>query len=232
MSTFQAPRRMSIYREKSASVAKLMPALAKAMAEFQPIAKDGGGTVIRDGNKVKYRYASLESLHRSTKPALLKYGVVPSQEYCLSDEGVTLVTTLSLGDEFISSTLPIRQYDDQQRLKAHKSYMRRTAYEAILCLSAEDDSDGMDEHLPEGDTAAAPPVNGVPAGKLWAQQLMLAKQAIAKAETPAALDDILSRVRKKIDDHDMDPHSIGPVEEAVFARRIAVFVPQKQEVPE
>lgn len=231
MSTFQAPRRMVIYREKSQSVSKLMAALAKAMAEFQPIAKDGSGTVIRDGKKVKYRYASLESLHRSTKPALLKHGVVPSQEYCLSDEGVTLVTTLNYGDEFISSTLPIRQYDDQQRLKAHKSYMRRTAYEAILCLSAEDDGDGSDEHLPEGDAAAAPPVNGVPAGKLWAQQLMLAKQAIAKAETPAALDDILSRCRKKIGDGDMDPHSIGPVEEAIHARRIVFLSKQKQEVP-
>ena len=231
MSTFQAPRRMSIYREKSASVAKLMPALAKAMAEFQPIAKDGSGTVIRDGRKVKYRYASLESLHRSTKPALLKHGVVPTQEYCLSDEGTTLVTTLNYGDEFISSTLPIRQYEDQQRLKAHKSYMRRTAYEAILCLSAEDDSDGSDEHLPEGDAAAAAPVNGVPAGKLWAQQLMLAKQAIAKAETSASLDDILSRVKKKIDDHDMDPHSLGPVEEAIFARRMSFLSKQKQEVP-
>jgi hypothetical protein len=222
---------MSIYREKSASVAKLMPALAKAMAEFQPIAKDGSGTVIRDGRKVKYRYASLESLHRSTKPALLKHGVVPTQEYCLSDEGTTLVTTLNYGDEFISSTLPIRQYEDQQRLKAHKSYMRRTAYEAILCLSAEDDSDGSDEHLPEGDAAAAAPVNGVPAGKLWAQQLMLAKQAIAKAETSASLDDILSRVKKKIDDHDMDPHSLGPVEEAIFARRMSFLSKQKQEVP-
>jgi hypothetical protein len=61
-------------------------------------------------------------------------------------------------------------------------------------------------------------VNGVPAGKLWAQQLMLAKQAVSRAETPAALEDILSRVKKKIGDRDMDPHHIGEVEAAVAAQ--------------
>lgn len=222
-SAFHRPRPLTVYREKSSSVKTLMENLAKAMSEFTPIVKDMTGVVFRKdamgrSKESKYRYASLESLHRATKPALLKHGVVPSQEYCVSDEGVTLVTTLSYGDEFISSTLPIRSFEDQQRLKAHMSYMRRTAYEGILCLSAEDDSDGADEQLPEGHAAAEPSVNGVAASQLWKQQEDRAVKAIRDAATPAALDDILATVRKKIASSDMDPHCLGRLDEAAKQR--------------
>lgn len=219
--TYHRPMRMTVYREKSASVQQLMERVAKAMAEFTPIVRDGEGEVVRNGKRVKYRYATLDSLHRSTKPALLKYGVVPLQEYCVSNEGVTLVTTLAYGDQFISSTLPIRQYEDQQRLKAHKSYMRRTAYEALLCLSAEDDGDGAEEHLTEG-AAAEPTINGLPARQVWRMQNDLAVRAIEKATTPAEVEDTLSKVRGKIAAGDMDPHCIGRMEEVGNAR-IAVL---------
>lgn len=226
-STFHRPRLVSVYRERSQSVKTLMEALAKAMAEFQPIVKDTTGVVFRKdltgrSKEVKYRYASLESLHKATKPALLKHGVVPTQEYSISNEGVTLVTTLSCGDEFVTSTLPIRAYEDQQRQKAHASYMRRTAYEAILCLSAEDDSDGVEEQLQEGHEAAAPPASGVPASQLWQQQESRAAAAIRGAATPAALEDILSTVRKKIGSADMDPHCLGRMESAAEKRLVEI----------
>lgn len=237
-SSFSRPRRMLVYKEQSTTVSALMEALSKAMSEFTPIARDGEGEVIRNGKRQKYRYATLDSLHRSTKPALLKRGIVPVQEYCVSDEGVTLVTSLHLGEQFISSVLPIRSYEDQQRLKAHMSYMRRTAYEGILCLSSEDDSDGQEEKLPADNPAAEQPVDQVPAAKMWAMQLDLATKAIGRATTEAAVEDILSKAKKKSDDGDMDPHHVGAVEE-LATKRIAELrkakVPQKvmqrQEVP-
>lgn len=229
-SAFHRPRTMTVYQEKSASVANLMEAVALAMAEFTPIVRDGVGEVIRNGKRQQYRYATLDSLHRATKPALLKHKVVPRQDYCVSDEGVTLVTSLSLGDEYVCSVLPLRQYEDQQRQKAHMSYMRRTAYEGILCLSAEDDSDGADEQLTPGDSAAEKSVNGVPERLMWKQQEQLAKQAIAEAKNAAAVEDILVKVKRKIEACDMDPHSIGVMEELATNRINELRNSNKKEV--
>ena len=222
---FPQPRKSrTVYREKSMSVAKLMPALAKAMAEFLPIAKDGEGQVLRGGKMVKYRYATHDSINRSTKPALLKHGVVPSQEYCISEEGITLVTTLNFGDEYISSTLPIRQYEDSQRMKAHMSYMRRTALEGLLCLSAEDDADGADAG-PQPEAAASNPT--------WAAQEKLAVDAIAGVTTVAQVKSILAKVVKKIQDGDMDPHCLGMLERVAVQRMevIAEGAKEKEMVP-
>lgn len=215
---FPQPRKTrTVYREKSMSVAKLMPALARAMAEFTPVMRDCEGEVMRNGKRQKYRYASHDSINKATKAALLKHGVVPLQEYTLSEAGITLVTSLNLGDEFISSTLPIRQYEDSQRMKAHMSYMRRTALEGLLCLSAEDDADGQDDQ-PE-----APAANPV-----WSAQEKLARDAIAAAKTDAQVASILAKVRKKIADGDMDPHHLGHLEELGEQRVVALQEPKPQ----
>lgn len=209
---FPQPRKTrTVYREKSMSVAKLMPLLAKAMAEFTPVVRDCEGEVVRNGKRQKYRYASHDSINKATKAALLKHGVVPLQEYTLSEAGITLVTSLNYGDEFLSSALPIRQYEDSQRMKAHMSYMRRTALEGLLCLSAEDDADGADDQ----------PVEVVD-NKVWAAQQKLAKDAISAAATDAQVASILAKVRKKIADGDMDPHHLGSLEE-LGDKRIAAL---------
>jgi hypothetical protein len=208
-SSFSRPRKLTVYRERSQSVARLMSQLAKAMSEFTPVVRDAEGTVVRHGKPVTYRYSSLDSINRSTKQFLLKHGVVPSQEYCVSDEGVTLITTLSFGDEFLSSTLPIKQFDDSQRLKAHMSYMRRTALEALLCLSAEDDADGAD---------AVEKSEEAPSNATWAAQERLARDAIAAAKTPAAVESILAKIAKKIEGGDMNPNCIGSMEDAAANR--------------
>lgn len=205
---FPRPRRATVYRERSESVKSLMSALAKAMAEFQPLVRDCEGSVVRNGRPTKYRYASADSINRSTRPALLKYGIVITQEYCVSDEGITQVTSMQLGDEFITSTLPVRQYEDIQRQKAHMSYMRRTAIEGLLCLSAEEDGDGQDAVGPEPAKANAS----------WAAQEKLALDAVNAAKTPAELEGIRKKVLAKVDNGDMDPHSNGRVEEAIDAR--------------
>lgn len=205
--SFHRPRPVSVYRERSPSVKGLMEALAKAMAEFAPIARDGQGEVIRNGKRTKYRYATLDSINRSTRMALLKHGVVPLQEYCVSDEGVTLVTSLNYGEEFISSVLPIRQFDEQQRQKAHMSYMRRTAIEGLLCLSAEDDADGSDDKPPEATD-----------NREWATNDRLCKEAIANATTPAELNEIRRKVGIKVESMEMNPDSWPGIEHQIESR--------------
>lgn len=223
-SVFHRPQRLTVYRERSASVQQLMEAVAKAELEFVPIVKDAVGVVQRrDANgrmkDEEFKYASLESLHRSTKPALLKYGVVPMQEYCVSNEGVTLVTSLNKGDEFVSSTLPIRGYENQDQLVGHMSRMRRAGYAAILCLAAEVDAISAEPEPQQGSPAIEPSANGratagPPKGDLWARQASMAIDAIGDAKAPAVVEDILAKVRKKIEAGDMDPHCLRRMEEA------------------
>lgn len=238
-SAFHRPRKLMVYLEQSASVAELNKALVKAAMEFTPVVRDCVCEKMVQGRKVKYRVATLHSLRAATMPALLKHGVFLHQDYCVSDEGVTLVTTLSYLDEFRRSTLPIRQFEDDDRQKAHMTKMRKSAYEGVLCLASEEEGE-QDEPLAEESPAAEPSRNGIAPESMWRRQLMLAKQAIADAATPAALEDIKAKVMKKIDDRDMDPHHIGQVEEAIaerfkaFKQAAAKASPkavQRQEVP-
>lgn len=217
--SFHRPRPMTVYRERSASVKSLMEALAKAMSEFTPIVRDSEGEVIRNGRKTKYRYATLDSINRSTRMALLKHGVVPLQEYCVSDEGTTLVTSLNYGEEFISSVLPIRQFDEQQRQKAHMSYMRRTAIEGLLCLFAEDDADGAEEKAPEAAD-----------NKTWQTNDRLCREAIANATTPAEINEIRRKVSMKVESMEMNPDS-WPTIEHLCAERLKAIATAKGPVP-
>jgi hypothetical protein len=202
---------MTLYLEKSASVKVLMESLAKAQLEFTPIAKDAEADVIRNGKRVKFRYATLDSLYKSTKPFLLKHGIVPRSDFVVNDEGVTLVTSLTKGDEYICSTLPIRMYEDDEKTASHMTKMTKAAYKNILSLASEEDA-------PPEVEQDSPHANAVPADKMWRQQLMLAKQAIDDAKTAATLDDILAKVKGKISSGDMDPHHLGQVEEAMKSR--------------
>lgn len=221
-SSFSRPRRMLVYLEQSPSVAELNKALVKAAMEFTPIVRDTLCVKMVQGRRVEYRVASLHSLRQATIPALLRHGVFPHQDYCVSNEGVTLVTTLSYGDEFRSSTLPIRQIEDDDRQKGHMTKMRKAGYEAVLFLASEEE--GNDEEpaaVPNGGgshVAAEQPVDQVPAAKMWKMQLDLATKAIAAAKTPAAAIDILDKAKKKSDDGDMDPHHVGVVEELAYKR--------------
>lgn len=210
-SAFQRPRRMTLYLEKSPSVKVLMEALAKAQLEFTPIVRDAEADVIRGGKRVKYRYATLDSLYKSTKPYLLKYGIVPRSDFVVNDEGVTLVTSLTKGDEYICSTLPVRMYEDDERTASHMTKMTKAAYKNILSLASEEDAP------PEAQPEPAES-NAIPADEMWRQQLMLAKQAVGNAKTAAALEDILAKVKGKIAVGDMDPHHLAQVEEAIDAR--------------
>lgn len=219
MSEFHRPRPMTVYRERSPSVKNLMTALAKAMAEFTPVARDGEGEVIRNGRREKYRYATLDSINRSTRLALLKHGVVTLQEYCVSNEGVTLVTSLNYGEEFISSVLPIRQFEEQQRQKAHMSYMRRTAIEGLLCLSAEDDADGADEKP----TEAAD-------NKTWRTNDRLCREAIAAATTPAELNEIRRKVGMKVESSEMNPDSWPTIDNLIEERMKSMKRPAAKRV--
>ena len=203
------PRRFVVYREKSQSVKELMMALAAASLEFSPIEKDCEERVIRNGKLQTYRYASIKSILKSCKPALSKAGINIVTEYSISDEGVTQITMLQLGDQYISSCLPIRHNDDLRRQKAEQTLKRRISLEGLLCIAAGDDDDGA---------AASDDEPAADGNAFWREQLNRAKKAIADATTAAQVSEVVSKVVGKIDKSEMDPHCIGVVEAAAKDR--------------
>lgn len=203
------PRRYVLYREKSETVKELMTALAAASLEFSPIEKDCEERVVRNGKLQIYRYASIKSILKSCKPALSKAGINIVTEYSNSDEGVTQITMLQLGDQYISSVLPIRHNDDLRKQKAEQTLKRRISLEGLLCIAAGDDDDGA------AATDDQPAEDG---NAFWREQLTRAKKAIADATTAAQVNEVVSKVKSKIDKGEMDPHSIGTVEIAAKDR--------------
>lgn len=210
------PRRFSLYREKSESVKGLMTALAKASLEFLPIERDCEERVVRNGKVQTYRYASIGSILRSCKPALCKHEILLLTEYSISDEGVTQITAIQHGDEYISSALPIHDHKDLRVAKAEKTLKRRIALEGLLCIAAMDDDDGAavsnDQPAEDGN-------------QFWREQYRRAVETLNKATTSAQVAETVGKVRVKIDRGDMDPHCIGPIEE-LADKRLKELEPQ------
>lgn len=219
---FHKPRRLMVYLEQSESVKELNEAVVKAAMEFTPIARDTNCEKMVQGRKVKYRIASLNALRAATMPYLLKHGVLLHQDYCVSDEGVTLVTSLSLGDQYRRSTLPIRQYEDDDRQKAHMTKMRKAGYEAILCLASEEEDDVPQPAVEQPATAADQNGRAPFSAMAWKHQTIRAKDAVRDCKTVAEAEDILRKVKNKISIGDMDPHCIAELEELVIARIAAL----------
>ncbi|MFK0731525.1 MAG: ERF family protein [Gloeotrichia echinulata HAB0833] len=115
---------------------ELIKALIKAKAEFNSIQKD------RTNPHYKHNYATLDAVLDAVTPALGKHGLVIIQttEIC---EGKTVLQTHLYHEsgESITSTYPIPEITDSQKLGAALTYARRYAVCAILSVTADEDDD-------------------------------------------------------------------------------------------
>lgn len=153
---------------------KLAAALAKAQGAFSPIVKNRAVTIYSAKNNSSYtfRYADLEELLNATRPALAANGLAIVQEIVngllrtvlMHESGEERVSDLQLGSS---------GSDDIKTFGAKISYLRRYAYQSMLCLAADDD---LDE-----DGAEAGPVSTKAPGRAPVQ-----KPQPARAEKPAA----------------------------------------------
>lgn len=126
--------------------ASLYVALIKAQGEFDTPQKKSDG---QDGNR-KFKYADLEELIGCTRPALSANGLGVMQPVQWVDGAHVLDTILvHTSGEVISYRMILpADFSDIKKFGAVISYLRRYAYQAILCIAADD----MDA---EGDSAAA-----------------------------------------------------------------------------
>jgi hypothetical protein len=113
--------------------------LCAAQPEYLPIELDETG--YRDGQS--YRYASINSIRRSTLAAHSKHGLLVNHVYADNDKGEYVTTVVRhVSGEYFASTSPIPVIADVQERKANKTLLCRTHIEGLLGIITERDDDG------------------------------------------------------------------------------------------
>lgn len=132
-------------------------ALSAAQAEYAPLAKNRKVTIkTRTGGSYDFRYADLEAVFSSTRPALTKQGISFVQTIQPANGRSALVTMIAHKDGgTLVSTIEFNMPSggDIKDFGAHLTYLRRYAATALLGVAADDDLDENGEPLGAGDSA-------------------------------------------------------------------------------
>lgn len=125
-----------------AGIAKLAAALAKAQGAFRPIVKNRAVTIysMKSNGSYTFRYADLEELLDATRSSLAANGLSVVQ--IISGQLLRTVLLHESGEQIASELqLGTAGGDDIKTFGAKISYLRRYAYQSLLCLAADDDLD-------------------------------------------------------------------------------------------
>ncbi|MEH1780248.1 MAG: ERF family protein [Nostoc sp.] len=115
---------------------KLISALIKAKAEFQPIHKN------KTNPHYKSQYADLDSVLDAVTPALNAHGLAIIQLVGIVDGKTVLETHLyHESGEFSKSVFPLPETSDPQKIGSALTYARRYSLCAILSVVADEDND-------------------------------------------------------------------------------------------
>lgn len=184
--------------EQNNGLAALYAALAKAQGAFQPITKNRDG---QDGNRT-FKYADLDELIQKTRPALVANELCIFQQIGVNADGQHMLTTTLAHSSgaVLSAQIRLSSFDNVKHFGASITYLRRYAYQSILCISADDDLDDNPEGAPKAPAdpgkQAKKPEQLEPAfydQKAFEQNLPNWTTAINKGQTTA------ERVIKKIE---------------------------------
>jgi hypothetical protein len=115
-------------------VNELIKALIRARSEFPPIAKDKTNPAFKG-----VKYASLDSVLDSVVPTLCRHGLVAVQTL---DEGKLITTLYHESGQFIQSSYLLPSGLDAQKMGAAITYGRRYSICSLLCITADEDTDG------------------------------------------------------------------------------------------
>jgi len=121
----------------SENIADIATALSNAQFELESADKGSSG--------YGYNYSDLATVIQTAKPVLKKFGLAVTQLISNSTNGNPVVTTIlthSSGQFFQSvASIPIVEMKGcniAQQIGASISYLRRYSFQAILCMSSED----------------------------------------------------------------------------------------------
>lgn len=121
---------------ESKDTKEIATALSKAQGEFKPIAYN------RENPYFKSGYADFDSIIRTIRPSLAKYGLSLTQQTKISPEGVTLLVTRlrhSSGEWIETRTRIIPPKNDVQSYASTLTYMKRYSVMALLNITTSDD---------------------------------------------------------------------------------------------
>lgn len=122
----------------------LIPALIKARSEFGAIQKD------KTNPHYKSKYATLDAVLDAVTPALCKHGLAIVQSTSTESGKTELKTHLyHESGEYLSSSYPLPDITDAQKLGAALTYARRYALCALLSVTADEDDDGTAVSKPQ-----------------------------------------------------------------------------------
>ncbi len=147
------------------SVAKLAAALAKAQGSFRSIQKNRGVMIaIKSGGSYKFKYADLEELIDATRAHLAANGLSIVQ--LIVSTSLRTVLLHESGEQLVSE-MPVGAAggDDIKTFGAKVSYLRRYAYQSMLCLAADDDLDEDGTEAGQVTTRKPEPKPAQPAAK-------------------------------------------------------------------
>jgi hypothetical protein len=147
---------------------KLFVALARARAEFPAMPKDGTGKIVgRNGQSREFRYTTLETVQKSTAPALAKHGLGFSIMPCSNGEFTSLFAIL--GHEsgaYLRSSVAFRNPRDMGASPnaatkvwgAEMTYHLRYVTKAVLGVEGDDDLDQepVEDRPPQAQKASSP----------------------------------------------------------------------------
>jgi len=187
---------------KSETIGALAASLAKAQGEFTAIAKNRLVEItMKTGGKFKFKYADLDAIIEATRPALSKNGLAIIQPI-IDDKLLTIITHSS--GEFIESSMPLpaRIGDDPKQYGAHISYLRRYAYQSLVCVMADDDLDANGDDLPKQPVNKPKPPQQpeLPPRRLSSAERELGVKDMKAAPDIAALQAILKDYHKMAKD--------------------------------
>lgn len=139
----------------------LYAALAAAQAEYAPLPKNRKVTIrMRTGGSYEFRYADLEAVFSSTRPALAKHGISFVQTIQPANGRSSLVSMLAHKDGGVLTSViefNMPQGGDIKEFGAHLSYLRRYAATALIGVAADDDLDENGEPAGDGDSRPLAP---------------------------------------------------------------------------
>lgn len=145
--------------EQINKMAQLYAALASAQAEYSPLAKNRTVSIrTRSGGEYEFRYADLEAVFSSTRPALTKHGISFVQTIQPANGRSSLITMLAHKDGGVLTSeieFSMPNSGDIKDFGAHLTYLRRYAATALLGVAADDDLDQNGEGAGQGDSQPA-----------------------------------------------------------------------------
>jgi len=127
----------SAVEEKTTTYMPLLLAFSRARLNFKSIAKN------KTNPHFKNKYADLDSVLEATVPALIAEGLVVMHSTDFMGDRFVLKTRLyHVSGEYLETIFPLPNITDSQKLGGAITYAKRYSYCALLCITADEDTDG------------------------------------------------------------------------------------------